>query len=205
VASAATVHAQTFVKPTLPSAVPQATAYQTNSNTAGAEDVAVKTATISHVLESGRTLELGGHWADALTKYEEALHEYPEDQRLQGKFDVARLHYSLEQRYDDRSFRDALRTMKPQQSLELYNDLLSKIEQHYYTAPPWQEIAQRGAAALDIALQEENFLRNQSIRVRGQQIEQLRADILQLPGRYRISSSRDVAAIATQIARLAQQ
>jgi len=155
VAAAATVHAQTFVKPTLPSSLPQA-AEQITFNASGPDET-VKTATISHVLESGRTLELGGHWADALTKYEEALHEFPEDQKLQAKFDVARLHYSLEQRYDDRSFREALRTMRPQQSLELYNDLLSKIDAHYYTNPPWQDIAQRGAAALDIALAEENF------------------------------------------------
>src|SRR5207245_1712931 len=119
----------------------------------------------------------GGHWADALTKYEEALHEFPEDRALQARFDLARLHYSLEQRYDDRSFREALRTMKPPQSLELYTDLLGKIEAHYYTDPPWQDITQRGAAAMDIALVDENFLRSQAVRVRGQQIDQLRVEI----------------------------
>jgi len=148
---------------------------------------------------------MGGHWADALTKYEEALHEYPEDQSLQARFDVARLHYSLEQRYDDRSFREAVKTMRPQQSLDLYTDLLSKIDAHYYTDPPYQSMVQRGAAALDIALADENFLRNQGIRVRGQQIEQLRTEILQTPGRYKIASARDAMAVAAQLARLANQ
>jgi carboxyl-terminal processing protease len=184
-----------FVKPNIPTAAPvSATAPSGELNTA-----------INQVLESARTLEIGGHWADALTKYEEALHEYPEDQRLQAKFDVARLHYSLEQRYDDRSFREALRTMRPQQSLELYSDLLGKVDSHYYTDPPYQIMAQRGAAAMDIALADENFLRNHGIRVRGQQIDQLRAEILQLPSRYKISTSRDAAAVASQIARLANQ
>ena len=148
---------------------------------------------------------MGGHWADALTKYEEALHEYPEDHMLQARFDVARLHYSLEQRYDDRSFREALKTMRPQQTLELYTDLLGKVDAHYYTDPPYQMMAQRGAAAMDIALAEETFLRNQGIRVRGQQIEQLRTEILQLPGRYKIATARDAAAVASQVARLANQ
>ena len=157
------------------------------------------------MLDSGRTLEIGGHWADALTKYEEALHEYPEDQRLQVKFDVARLHYSLEQRYDDRSFREALKALRPQQTLELYTDLLGKVDAHYYTDPPYQMMTQRGAAAMDIALADETFLRNHGIRIRGQQIDQLRTEILQLPGRYKIATARDAAAVASQVAKLANQ
>ncbi len=196
---AAGLHAQTFVPPTIPASVEPAMPAMSSGATE-----ALTNAT-SRVLDSGRTLEMGGHWADALTKYEEALHEYPEDHALQARFDVARLHYSLEQRYDDRSFRESLRTLKPQQSLELYNDLLSKIEAHYYTDPPWQDIAQRGATAMDIALADENFLRSQSIRVRGQQIDQLRSEIVQLPARYKIGTSRDVAAVSTQVAHLAHQ
>jgi carboxyl-terminal processing protease len=196
VAQAAAQQAQgpTFVRPNLPIAAPAAGMPNAEANTA-----------ISRVLDSGHTLEMGGHWADALTKYEEALHEYPEDHSLQGRFDVARLHYSLEQRYDDRSFREALKTFNTQQTIELYTDLMGKIDAHYYTDPPYQAMTQRGAAAMDIALADETFLRNQGIRVRGQQIEQLRTEILQLPGRYKIASPRDAVAVASQIAKLANQ
>src|SRR3954464_12414411 len=145
-ATVASSQGLTFAKPNIPTAAP-----------AAGMPNAEATSAISRVLDSGRTLEMGGHWADALTKYEEALHEYPEDHMLQARFDVARLHYSLEQRYDDRSFRDALKTLKPQQTLELYSDLLGKIDAHYYTEPPYQMMTQRGAAAMDIALADENF------------------------------------------------
>lgn len=160
---------------------------------------------INSVLESGRNLEVSGRWADALTQYEEALHENPEDERLQARFDTARLHYSLDQRYEDRSFRDSLRTLNPPQALDQYNDLLAKIEAHYYTEPPWQSIAQRGATAMTIALSNENFLKNQGVRVRGQQLEQARTEIGQLPGRYQIKSARDAAAVAAQVAKLTRQ
>ena len=152
--------AQKFVAPKLPSAAEQV-----------ANPVNALTDAISSLLSKGRTLESNGRWAEALTYYEEALHEYPEDPSLQARFDVARLHYSLEQRYDDRSFRDSLRTLRPQQALDLYNDLLSKIEAHYYTTPPWQDLARRGAQSMDIALADEGFLRNHGIRVRGQQVD----------------------------------
>ncbi|HEX3598980.1 MAG TPA: S41 family peptidase [Lacipirellulaceae bacterium] len=160
---------------------------------------------ITSVLESGHTLEQNGRWADALTKYEEALHENPEEPRLQARFDVARLHYSLDQRYEDRSFRDSLRTLTPQQALDQYTDLLSKIDAHYYTDPPWQQMTQRGANALDIALANENFLRNQGVKVRGQQIDQLRSEVSALPGKYAIKSARDASAVASQIAHLIRQ
>jgi carboxyl-terminal processing protease len=192
--TAAATNAQQFVSPSIPQAV---------------ERVSIATdalpAAIQSLLEKGRSLEITGRWADALSCYEEALREYPQDRTLQARFDVARLHYSLEQRYDDRSFRASLGTMRLQQALALYSDLLTKIDTHYYTTPPWQEIASRGARAMDIALASEEFLQSHAIRVRGSQVEQLRAEILQLPGRYAIRSSRDASAVAGQIARLANQ
>ncbi len=192
--SATTLFGQTFVPPTTPSSVERVSI--------AADSVQ---SIISTLLEKGRSLELSGRWADALSHYEEALHEHPQELALQARFDNARLHYSLEQRYDDRSFRDSLRTLRPNQALDQYSDLLSKIEEHYYTEPPWQDISRRGTIAMNIALANENFLRDQNIRVRGEQIEQLRAELSQLPTRYSIRSSRDAAAVASQAARIARQ
>jgi carboxyl-terminal processing protease len=193
-ASAAQAQTQTFVAPKLPTAVEQV------STAAEAT-----TAAISSLLEKGRSFEITGRWADALSCYEEALREFPQDRSLQARFDVARLHYSLEQRYDDRSFRESLRTLRPQQALALYGDLLGKIDTHYYTTPPWQDLSRRGAQAMEIALADEEFLRSHSIRARGQQVDQLRAEIAQLPNRYSIRSARDASAVAGQVARLANQ
>ncbi len=187
------VFGQTLPQPSLPQSLPAA----------GAPSAAE--ASIVKVLESGHTLEQNGHWADALTQYEEALHETPEEPRLQARFDVARLHYSLDQRYEDRSFRDSLRTLTPQQALEQYTDLLTKIEAHYYTDPPWQQMTQRGANSMEIALTNENFLRNQGVRVRGQQVDQLRSEVAALPAKYAIKSARDASAVAAQIAHLIRQ
>lgn len=193
-AQAGALSAQTFVPPKIPSATERV-------SIAGE---ALQSA-VSSLLEKGRSLELTGRWADALSHYEAALHEYPQDRALQARFDVARLHYSLQQRYDDRSFRESLHSLRPPQALDLYNELLGKVEAHYYTDPPWQDISRRGAAAMDIALANENFLRNHGIRVRGQQVEQLRAELTQLPARYSIRTQRDASAIAAQCARLARQ
>jgi carboxyl-terminal processing protease len=191
-AQAGAIYGQTFVPPSVPSAVERATE-------------SFPAAIINSLLEKGRSLELSGRWGDALSHYEEALHKYPQEGALQARFDNARLHYSLQQRYDDRSFRESLRTLRPSQALDLYGDLLNKIETHYYTTPPWQEISRRGATAMDIALADESFLRSHGVRVRGQQIEELRADLAQLPNRYAIRTQRDASSIAGQAARIARQ
>ena len=161
---------------------------------------------ITRVLESGRTLEVSGRWADALTQYEEALHEYPEDQALQARFDVARLHYSLDQRYEDRSFRDSLRTMNAAAGA-------GPIQRSAWprstptTTPNRPGSKSRSAAPRPWTSpwRTNSFLRNHGVRVRGQQVEQLRTEISQLPGRYAIRSARDASSVAVQIARLARQ
>jgi len=74
------ISAQTFVAPTMPAAVEQVSV--------AAEGLS---AIIGGLLEKGRSLEVTGRWADALSHYEAALHEHPEDQALQARFDLARL------------------------------------------------------------------------------------------------------------------
>jgi carboxyl-terminal processing protease len=160
---------------------------------------------ISALIDKGRSLELSGHWAEAVSHYEEALREHPNDASLTGRFDLARLHYSLEQRYDDRSFRDSVNTLGARESLELYGDLLAKIGAHYYTDPPWQDLLGRGAQSLDIALGDPKFLAANNIRASANQTEQLRASLRRITTQYRVASRNDAMNVASQAARLARQ
>ncbi len=160
---------------------------------------------ISSLIIKGQTLENSGRWAEALSYYEEVLHEHPEDPTLTDRFEVARLHYSIDQRYGDHSFRDSIKKLNQRQALALYGDLLSKIETHYYTTPPWQQLIRRGGQSLDFALTDDAFLKVNGIAAARPQIDQVRAEIAQLAGRYAIRSSSDASNIASQVANLANQ
>ena len=160
---------------------------------------------VSSLIDKGRSLELSGRWAEALSHYEEALREHPDDASLTGRFDLARLHYSLEQRYDDRSFRDSVNTLSSREALDLYGDLLSKIGTHYYTEPPWRDLLARGAQSLDIALGDPKFLAANNVRADANQIEQLRANLRQLTARYSVGSRNDAMNVASQAAKFARQ
>jgi carboxyl-terminal processing protease len=160
---------------------------------------------VSALIDKGRSLELSGRWAEALSHYEEALREHPDDASLTGRFDLARLHYSLEQRYDDRSFRDSVNTLGSRDALELYGDMLAKVGAHYYTDPPWQNLFARGAQSLDIALGDPKFLAANNVRASANQTEQLRAKLRQLTTQYRVASRNDAMSVASKAAQLARQ
>ena len=160
---------------------------------------------VSTLIDKGRSLELSGRWAEVLSHYEEALREHPDDRDLTGRFDLARLHYSLEQRYDDRSFRESVSTLGSREALELYGDLLAKIGVHYYTEPPWQNLLGRGAQSLDIALGDPKFLAANNVRANASQIEQLRANLRQTTTQYRVGSRNDAMSVASKAAQLARQ
>jgi carboxyl-terminal processing protease len=187
-----------FQQPAQPLALPPAT-----------EQVSIAAealpAEVSSLLQKGGSLESKGHWAEALSFYDDALHQHPEDAALTGRFDVARLHYSLEQRYDDRSFRDSLASLHGHEAIELYDDLLTKINAHYYTTPPWQSLVRRGGQSLDIALIDKNYLSTNGIRANSAQIEQLRGKLQQLINSAPVASLNDAVAVATQAAQLANR
>jgi carboxyl-terminal processing protease len=113
---------------------------------------------IDSLLQRGRQLELEHRWGDALNHYEEALRLYPGVNGLQRRFDTARLHYDIQRRSVDRSFSESLTRLPLDRALDLYAQVLLKIESHYVDAPNWKELVDRGTTNLEIALSEPVFV-----------------------------------------------
>ena len=67
------------------------------------------------VLVEGTRLESLGRWGEAVTHYEEALRDHPGHELLERREDLAKLHFSLERRYVDRSYLQSLQSLSPQQ------------------------------------------------------------------------------------------
>ena len=96
------------------------------------------------LLQEGSMLESQKRWSEALTHYEQALRNHPGEHTLVRRQDIAKLHYSLDRRYNDRSYRQSVRSLTTQQSLSLYLELLRKIQTHYVDTPPWQRLGVAG-------------------------------------------------------------
>ncbi len=120
--------------------------------------ISSRTQEVDDLLKRGRQLELERRWGDALTHYEEALRQFPADGVLQRRFDTARLHYDIQRRSLDRSFSETLTRLPLDRALDLYAQVLLKIDSHYVDTPDWKELIERGTNNLEIALSEPVFL-----------------------------------------------
>ncbi len=104
------------------------------------------------LLDRGRQMELRQRWGDALSHYEDALRLFPDDRALQQRFAVARAHYDLARRYADASFHRSVEQLSAAQALDLYAQVLLKIQTHYVDSPEWKTLVDSGTANLEIAL-----------------------------------------------------
>jgi carboxyl-terminal processing protease len=112
---------------------------------------------VSEVLNRASQFEIERRWGEALTVYEEALRDFPHDATLGNRHNLAKIHYDLARRYSDSSFLRALTTVEQGQAMNLYAEVLAKIETHYVTAPEWHTLVARGTQDLQIALRDETF------------------------------------------------
>ncbi|WP_197527104.1 S41 family peptidase [Pirellulimonas nuda] len=162
-------------------------------------------AEIAKTLSAGLALEQQGSWSEALGQYEEALRQFPDSAELQQRFDIARVHHSLDRRYTDPSFLAAVRSFGEREARDLLSDLLRKIDSHYVTSPPWSQLVQRGGYGVDVALRSEAFRTSNGVRASGEQIvsagQEMRAAISR---RGAISSRQQMLEAAEEAARIGE-
>ena len=139
--------------------------------TSGAADVHQD---VAESLRQGRELEAQRRWSEALAFYEEALRRNPQQQPLEERLHLTRIHYDLAGRYGDPQFRDGIRTMGREKTLELYDEVLLKIQSHYVDPPHWQQLVDSGTASLMEALLDPLFLEANLPNVPQQQVEAFR-------------------------------
>jgi carboxyl-terminal processing protease len=156
---------------------------------------------INTVLDKGRQLEATNRWGEALSHYEEALRQYRGNETIEQRHDLAKLHYSVERRYHDRSFLESITALDRNQALSLYTELLQKTNTHYVAEPPWRKLGTRGAAAIDLALNDKNFVTANRLQLSSNQLAQVRKEVYQLLGQRNLQSSRDLVTFANDTAR----
>lgn len=117
----------------------------------------VDVAELESILRVGDQLEQERRWGEALTHYEKARKEHPDRQEIEHRLTVARFHYEVVRRYSDTSFLEAVRTMGEQGSLDLYGEVLLKIQAHHVQRPDWNQLLRHGLTAIEVAFAEPSF------------------------------------------------
>ncbi len=159
---------------------------------------------IGDLLSRGRALESERRWGEALTLYEDALRQYPSQSDLAQRMQLSRIHYDLGRRYNDRTFRDAVAATSGRQALDLYGEVLLKIQTHHVDVPNWRRLAEAGVSAFEIALADPLFIEANLPRVPDAQIANFRRQLrskLNLPAVNSRHTAQDVATAAARLAR----
>jgi carboxyl-terminal processing protease len=165
--------------------------------------ISSRTRELDDLLRNGQQLELEHRWADALTHYEDGLRQYPGESLLQRRYDTCRLHYDLQRRTNDRSFRETIGRMPLDQTLDLYGQVLVKIEAHYVDSPNWQDLVERGTAALEVALGEPSFVERNVPQANRAQTAEFARQLRPILGTRAVRNrqeTRDAAAFAASLA-----
>jgi carboxyl-terminal processing protease len=113
---------------------------------------------VGDLLRQGRELEVERRWGEALTHYEDAVRLFPGQTSLRQRFELSRQHYDLQRRYADGSFMRGMAKLPTGEALELYAQVLKKIQAHYVEAPNWRGLVEHGTRNLETALSEPAFV-----------------------------------------------
>ena len=113
---------------------------------------------VAEALRQGRQLESERRWSEALSFYEEALRRNPQQPTLEERLHLTRIHYDLSGRFGDPTYRESLKTLGRDKALELYDEILTKIQTHYVEPPHWQQLVDSGTAGLMEAMLDPLFL-----------------------------------------------
>ena len=109
------------------------------------------------VRQQGEVFESQKQWGEALALYQNALKANPDDQALQLKRAFARIHFDLDRRYADTSFIKTIKSTDANTSMNVYAEVLLKIQSYYVDEPNWANIVNYGLTSLKVAMQSDGF------------------------------------------------
>ncbi|MBI2824455.1 MAG: S41 family peptidase [Planctomycetia bacterium] len=159
----------------------------------------------ARVLERGQSLEGERRWGEALTHYEDALRRYPRDAALEQRLDLCRIHYELGRRYSDSSFKRSLATMSEREALDLYAEVLLKIQSHYVDAPQWKQLVDHSTGAYQVALADPVFVEHNLPRLSQAQIDRFRREVNERVAAWQIANRHVARDAVAYIARLGRE
>ena len=159
---------------------------------------------IDTLVQEGYQLESKGQWADALSLYQKAIKQFPKSDKLVERRTISRIHYDLERRYSDNSFRRALTTTSGSESLNVYAEVLLKIQSYYVDQPNWARLASFGLHSLEVAARSSEFRDANVQGVDEQQALNAISQIKQALRQHRIDSRHDAYVVASTVAKRMQ-
>ena len=160
---------------------------------------------LSQVIDAGKALELQGRWGEALAHYQSALKMIPENRQIKTRRSIARIHYDLNRRYADSKYIKSLPNMTGTAALNMYSEILLKIQSYYVNQPNWDNILRHGLACMEIALSDPKFVKLNLPEVDPAKIQPAIDEMNSVLSRYEIRTRQDAFSVAGTVCRNMQR
>ena len=157
------------------------------------------------VLRVGKALEQQRRWQEAIQHYEKALKLLPLNKQITERMQISRVHLDVTRRYADRSFIESVERSTPAQSIEVYQDVVSKLETYYVDSIDYYKLALYGTAFLEVALTERDFIQKHLPKTPAASIENFRRNVHRLVFGKKVGNANDLKNLALLVASEAQE
>jgi carboxyl-terminal processing protease len=111
------------------------------------------------VLERGLEQERSRDWAAAIETYHGALERWPSRVDFSRRLRLCEIHFKLIRRYTDGSFRNILLRLPHDQAVDLYDEVLERIQSNYVDPVPLEPLVRHGLDDLEVALRDPVFVK----------------------------------------------
>jgi carboxyl-terminal processing protease len=174
----------------------------TRQTAATAPSAATGETEIAELLNRAQRLESERRWGEALTIYEDGHRQFPAARHIEQRLQLCRIHYDLARRYTDHTFRDTIAGLSPRQAVDLYSEVLLKIQAHYVDTPDWRRLADFGNTSLQVALADPLFTEANLPGVASAKIDRVRRDLPTRVSTAQVNNRHAAIEIASAAARV---
>ncbi len=157
------------------------------------------------LIDDGLTFEQNRDWVAAIQHYEGAVRSYPKDHELRRRLLISRLHYDVIRRGGDATIGGLVADSDQAEAIELYREVLTRLEMSYVDVIDLAEVIRGGTAYLEVALTEPSFIRKHLEGRTRQEIESFRTSVHKLTLRNRIATRSQAINIVQNAAKAAEQ
>jgi len=157
------------------------------------------------VLRVGKALEQQRRWQEAIQHYEKSLKLLPLNKQITERMQISRVHLDVTRRYADRSFIESVERSTSAQSIEVYQDVVSKLETYYVDSIDYYKLALYGTAFLEVALTERDFIQKHLPNTPAASIENFRRNVHRLVFGKKVGNANDLKNLALLVASEAQE
>ena len=161
---------------------------------------AARTTDATGLLQAGFELEKAHDWIKAVQHYEVALRTYPDNSDIKRRLLICRLHNDVNRRSTDSAIEEMIGRVSAEEALDLYSEVLARLEMSYVDSMPLTEVVRSGTAYLEVALTESCFVSRHLSGQSPDAIERFRTSIHRVTLAQRVNNRFEARAIVAKAA-----